>query len=329
MSLDRLLLHIDGVAKNPSSADELITLLAERHEIYHGKSERDVDRIRGYILSKFSDISGPDQLSLFIREELEFGRLPFGVAGAALALRRHSDFMPELIEPLRSASNRFQVQDFSFVLETFDYSPMLTDRTSVLAEIEETLSTYSDKPCCASTLSLEQQEIAPNTKAVIKYLDDIELEDQNGRVTTFGEARSNLPTFLVFFYTRCGNPEKCSLTISKLADLSRAVDRAGLSQHLNLFAISYDGAFDTPPRLGKFGRDRGLEFTERCCMFRVLSEFETLVGSLDLGVGFGPTTVNRHRLDSLILDDEGSLSQEFRRKAWTVDDVLDQLAQLT
>ena len=44
----------------------------------------------------------------------------------------------------------------------------------------------------------------------------MELEDQDGARVTFGEFFAGKPSVVAFFYTRCDNPNKCSLTITKL-----------------------------------------------------------------------------------------------------------------
>src|SRR5690242_1280002 len=51
----------------------------------------------------------------------------------------------------------------------------------------------------------------------------VEMEDQDGRAITFGDFLTGKPSVVVFFYTRCNNPNKCSLTITKLARLQRAL----------------------------------------------------------------------------------------------------------
>ena len=75
----------------------------------------------------------------------------------------------------------------------------------------------------------------------------VELEDQDGRRLTFGECFVGAPTVAVFFYTRCTNPNKCSLTIAKLAQLQAAIQTASLAGQIKTAAISYDPAFDYRP----------------------------------------------------------------------------------
>ena len=51
-------------------------------------------------------------------------------------------------------------------------------------------------------------------------ISDFQVQDQNGTVTTFGDLLRTRPSVLTFFYMRCANPNKCSLTISKLGSTS-------------------------------------------------------------------------------------------------------------
>ena len=77
----------------------------------------------------------------------------------------------------------------------------------------------------------------------------LELEDQNGSVLTFADFPFGRPSVVTFFYTRCMNPEKCSLTITKLARMQKRIRDEGLHGRVNIGAFSYDPAFDLPRRL--------------------------------------------------------------------------------
>jgi protein SCO1/2 len=56
----------------------------------------------------------------------------------------------------------------------------------------------------------------------------VELEDQDGARVKFGEFFTGKPSVVAFFYTRCDNPNKCSLTITKLGRLQRRLAELGL-----------------------------------------------------------------------------------------------------
>ena len=146
------------------------------------------------------------------------------------------------------------------------------------------------------------------------------LEDQDGTRLTFSEAFLGRPTALAFFYTRCMNPEKCSLTVTKLARLAHRLVVEDVDG--NVAGISYDPGFDRPARLKTYGRDRGMAFSPRCSLLRTVGPFDPLKDAFDLGVGFGPVTVNRHRIDLVVLDAGLGVAARFERRLWQEDQVL-------
>jgi cytochrome oxidase Cu insertion factor (SCO1/SenC/PrrC family) len=99
---------------------------------------------------------------------------------------------------------------------------------------------------------------------------------------------------VAFFYTRCDNPHKCSLTITKLAALQGSLEERGLAGALKVAAITYDPDFDLPNRLRLYGNDRGMRFGEDARFFRATSGFQEIRRRFDLGVNYGASTVNRH-----------------------------------
>jgi protein SCO1/2 len=148
------------------------------------------------------------------------------------------------------------------------------------------------------------------------------LEDQDGRTTTFDEFFPGRPAVVAFFYTRCDNPRKCSLTVTKLAALQRSVEARGLAGAVRIAAITYDPAFDLSDRLRLYGADRGVRFGEHVRFFRVPSGFDEVRRHFDLGVNYGAATVNRHRTEVFVLDPKGGVAQGFSRVQWDVDAVL-------
>ncbi len=69
------------------------------------------------------------------------------------------------------------------------------------------------------------------------------------RPITYGEFFRGQPSIVVFFYTRCDNPQKCSLTVSKLARVQQQLAERGLADQVRTAAITYDPGFDLPERL--------------------------------------------------------------------------------
>lgn len=152
---------------------------------------------------------------------------------------------------------------------------------------------------------------------------DVELEDQDGRTVRYGGFLSQKPSIVAFFYTRCNNPNKCSLTVTKLARLQRAIREAGLRRQLRIAAITYDPAYDLPPRLRAYGENRGVIFDEDNRFLRAQTEFTAIQEYFELGVNFGQALVNRHRIELFVLDNTGHIAATFARLQWDVHDVLD------
>jgi protein SCO1 len=144
----------------------------------------------------------------------------------------------------------------------------------------------------------------------------------------FDEFFTGRPAVVAFFYTRCDNPRKCSLTVTKLAALQRSIEEQGQDGAVRIAAITYDPAFDLPHRLRLYGADRGVRFGEHVRFFRVPSGFDEVRRRLDLGVNYGAATVNRHRTELFVLNAQGRVAAAFARVQWDVDAVLDVLAGL-
>jgi len=155
------------------------------------------------------------------------------------------------------------------------------------------------------------------------FINNIELEDQDGNTVTYSEFFSGKPCIVVFFYTRCTNPNKCSLTVTKLARLQEAIEEQfdGL---LKTAAISYDPEYDLPPRLKAYGENRGVAFSDNNRIFRTRSGFLELQEYFQLGVNFTGSTVNRHRIELFILDSQGEVAVTFTRLRWDIQEVLGQ-----
>jgi hypothetical protein len=215
-------------------------------------------------------------------------------------------------------------------------SAMLAQRppafsNEVLAEIEKTLTAVRDGSmpardhCCGERPAPITFEPASETRRVRIDVMATELQDQDGHAFCFGDFFPGRPSVLTFFYTRCMNPNKCSLTITKLARLQKRIDAEGLHDHVNVAAITYDPAFDLPRLLHAYGTDRGMSFDQRNRLLRTTGAFEPFQRWLDLGVGFGSSTVNQHRLDIVVLDRNAMPAAGAARLQWQEDDVFSAL----
>lgn len=150
----------------------------------------------------------------------------------------------------------------------------------------------------------------------------VELEDQDGRFFNFSDFFSGKPSIVVFFYTRCSNPNKCSLSVTKLSRLQRAIVAAGLGGRLKTAAMTYDPAYDLAPRLRAYGLNRGVRFGDDDRIVRARSDFKMLADYFDLGASFAGSIVNRHRIELFLLDGRGRIAYALSRLQWDVEEVL-------
>lgn len=149
-------------------------------------------------------------------------------------------------------------------------------------------------------------------------------EDHEGASITFKEFFRGHPSIVVFFYTRCDNPSKCSLTITKLARVQKLLEARGLADQIQTAAITYDPAFDLPERLRGYGQNRGMRMDARHRMLRTTGGFNALRSHFKLGVNFIESLVNRHRIEVYILDAEGQIAASFQRLHWDEQQVVDE-----
>jgi protein SCO1/2 len=185
--------------------------------------------------------------------------------------------------------------------------------------------------CCEETFLEEIRLAGPAPTIMVRQAQPptaIELEDQAGRHLTYADFFSRSPAIVVFFYTRCDNPNKCSLSIAKLARLQAAIAARGLGGQLKTAAITYDPGFDIPQRLKAYGEIRAFNFDDDNRFFRTNSEFDILRAYFDLGVNYGDVLVNRHRIELFVVDSRGKLVDSFTRLQWEPDEVLARAASL-
>ena len=153
-------------------------------------------------------------------------------------------------------------------------------------------------------------------------------EDQEGAAITFKEFFRGHPSIVVFFYTRCDNPLKCSLTVAKLAQVQKLLEARGLADQIHTAAITYDPAFDSPERLRGYGQDRSVRMDARHRMLRTVDGIDALRGHFKLGVNFIESLVNRHRVEAYILDGEGRVAASFERIHWDEQQVVDRTVEV-
>ena len=342
----------------PSRREELVALLAEQSPIYRGLSAGEAERLRGFILASFEKTGLPPSALPFVREELQTGINPYTVAAAAKALRGTSEISDNIFALLVAAAERIAGNDDNVQYETIDPVDRVTRRTGALTEIIRTiaasgprarplwaaidamaargnvsaegmmaidlarqaLSSQPNAPCCCT--AEPPPLVLPAQSPAARDVSDLALEDQSGATFKYRDFLYGRPSVVTFFYTRCMNPEKCSLTVSKLAALQRRLAGTDLGSRINVGAFTYDPGYDHARRLQIYGMERGFRFDDHNRFIRTVGLFAPLQAKFDLGVGFGATTVNRHSVELLILDAEGEPVRQFRRVPWDEAEVV-------
>ncbi len=204
------------------------------------------------------------------------------------------------------------------------YRPILDDAlNSIRAHSEETAG------CCQLPDSVRDLfSWMRRTRSASTSIDSTVLEDQNGNTLTFGEYFHGRPAIVVFFYTRCDNPLKCSLTITKLARIQKLLESEGLADQITTAGITYDPGFDLPERLLNYGRHRGIHFAPQHRLLRAPDGVDALRKHFQLGVNFIESLVNRHRIELYILDSKGQTAGYFGRVQWNEREVVDRAIEV-
>ena len=148
------------------------------------------------------------------------------------------------------------------------------------------------------------------------------LEDHAGDRIGFEAFFGGQPSIVAFFYTRCDNPLKCSLTIAKLARVQRLLAAERVADRIRTAAITYDPAFDLAPRLRAYGQDRGVRMDAGHRLFRAVSGNDAVRDHFGLGVNYVGSLVNRHRIELHILDAQARIAASFERLRWDEREVV-------
>ncbi|MCP3371212.1 SCO family protein [Bradyrhizobium cajani] len=177
--------------------------------------------------------------------------------------------------------------------------------------------------CCGGLPKGGNVSIRTSTaRREFESIDSIVMQDQDGKLLKFVDFFRGSPSIVVFFYTRCDNPLKCSLTVAKLARVQALLDAQGLATRIRTAAITYDPEFDRPERLRVYGKDRAVRMDEDHRILRAIEGNDALRAHFQLGVNFVESLVNRHRIELYILDAAGRVAVSFERLHWDEDQVV-------
>jgi protein SCO1/2 len=194
---------------------------------------------------------------------------------------------------------------------------LLIDLDRVVEEIRgaDRIDSSVDDACCARRGGLGGV-FSWAVSALSGPIESVVFEDHAGASIRFKEFFRGRPSIIVFFYTRCDNPLKCSLSITKLARIQRLLEERGLADQIQTAAITYDPAFDLPKRLRGYGQDRGVRMDARHRMLRATEGMDALRSHFKLGVNFIESLVNRHRVEAYVTNSEGRVVASFERLQW-------------
>jgi len=206
----------------------------------------------------------------------------------------------------------------------------------LLPELDQTVSVIAGEnrrphreteSCCALPDNLATKLLWPRgARLSADAIESTTFEDHEGAPVTFREFFRGHPSIVVFFYTRCDNPLKCSLTVTKLARVQKLLAEQGLADQISTAAITYDPEFDLAKRIRVYGQDRGVCLNLHHRMLRTTAGFEALRTHFKLGVNFIESLVNRHRIEAYVLDCEGRIAARFERLRWDEQEVVDRAA---
>jgi protein SCO1/2 len=186
------------------------------------------------------------------------------------------------------------------------------------------LNAVEDASCCSIPLPWRQRKNAVREAYDMRH---VAFEDQDGQMLRWEDHFIGFPSVVAFFYTRCDNELKCSLTISKLAELQRELNR-GQCGEVRLAAITYDPGFDVPSRLRLYSTSRGLALTSTCKALRVTVGKDAFNAFFRPHVGYAGSLVNRHRIELFLLDHTGQVSLSYERLSWSIQEVMQDLMTL-
>jgi protein SCO1/2 len=202
----------------------------------------------------------------------------------------------------------------------------------VLRQIESLCLSFKQGDACCSSLPfnaiLGRLSFGAARPTGIEALDAVVFEDQMGVSSTCQQIFQGHPTIVAFFYSRCDNPLKCSLTIWKLARTQGVLAARGLASSIATVGITYDSAYDTPDRLLRYGHNRGLKMDGHNKLIRTTSGFAVLRRYFDLGVSFFESLVSRHPIEVFVLDRDGRIAFSYTRLNWSEEIVVSDAASL-
>jgi cytochrome oxidase Cu insertion factor (SCO1/SenC/PrrC family) len=302
LDIDRIIEEVRSASLTSDGGTRLATMLGPNGKHFDGLSTADAELVRGHILAGFERCGLPDSALPVVVDELRTSLSPVVLAGAARALRRLEAVEDEMRTLLTAAGERIEFRDEYVSLDTATCcgAKKVTARQELAVTIQRLPNTA--KHCCSKGAA--RSATAPDKRFFIREdaLRTAEGEDQSGQRFRLDQLLVGRTTLMAFFYTRCMNPNKCSLTITRLGRAAVHASEHSTYQALQVIAVTYDGEHDEPSRLLAYGSDRNYPFGDNVRMVRFVSGWNSFRHELDLQVGYGGLTVNNHARELFLID---------------------------
>lgn len=302
-------------------------LLAEESRLFQGRGSKTIHRIRAWSYVQLArDTTRHAFIQSYAVADLSNSINAYVLSGIAKAILDHRLLLeyPDLSSLLERAIRHIRYRDKPITFEVYfptdraDYA--YTNARELLQRALEKVSSNQTNSCCSIPVMAKQDDQLPSLPGGIELIDqagnEIQLVDFIDR-----------PTVVVFFYTRCENPYKCSATITRLGALQRELD----DQSIRLAGITYDPWYDKPEKIRKYGQDRGVRFGQDCRLFTYDKGHSSAIQAyFDLKVNYESSLVTIHAAEVFVLDGAGQVLYTNNRQDWQLEDlvaVLDKLGQ--
>lgn len=346
-------LRVQGSFAAPAS-ETVSRLLSHRSPIYQNRDKAIVERLRTHILVTLSEIGVPEstrEAILDLVAHVDPRTMPAQIGATARTIRslgaQGREFSPHLVALLASDQSREQ-----FSLER--YSPQFRPEESTTIHLEVvralgSVGTAQDKlvvDVLRATINRADVDprVAREARVALAKLPTVSpdkhvapplytawrpvaqrsstrsftarFQNQYGQFGRLSDLTGR-PMLAVFFYTRCENAGKCSMTISQLALLQRELRRTQMEKSVRLLAITLEPQHDTPQVLREFVENRGFEFNETGMAVRLEPKgHQQVLEELAAPVSFNAGWVTTHGIEASLLDERGRLVRKYSTLLW-------------
>ena len=355
----------ETAATHAHDVPALLGLLAEEHPVYEQQSGAETVRRRGWVLVALGRQPLPAIALPLVLGELQSEHSPYLLAAAARALRQSAAPPPAALAALQRAVQVLALRDdlvdldrwggvaesedddsaLEEVQRTLDWLEARTNKaragdgvgssdgeSHAWSECERTVDAKADSEadgqaegvgdCCGAPLPWSRPSRPQGDVTQARF------EDQAGQTHAWPALFMGKTSIVAFFYTRCDNERKCSLTICKLAEVQKLLAASGLAEQVRINAVTYDPDYDLPPRLQGYADSRSLTPGQDCHLLRATHGREDIAAYFNSGVNFIASIVNRHRIEVFLLDAHGRITATCQRLEWQPQDLVDLAARL-